>query len=90
MKRRQNWYDQAIPVYPDLARRSGLEGNVYLRVLIGKNGKPLKAIVLKFDSEIFVTPSMDAAMKSVFTPAIQNKQPIMVWITVPYKFRLNN
>ncbi len=82
--------EHTTPVYPDLARRSGLEGNVYLRVLIGKNGRPLKAVVLKFDSEIFVKPSIDAAMKSVFTPAIQNKQPVMVWVTVPYKFRLNN
>jgi protein TonB len=78
------------PEYPELARRSGLEGTVYVRLLIGKDGKPMKAIAEKFDAEIFVKPSIDAAMKSVFTPAIQHKAAVMVWITVPFKFRLNN
>jgi hypothetical protein len=82
--------DFVTPVYPELARRSGIEGTVYVEVLIGKNGKPLKAIAVKYDSEIFVKPSIDAAMKSLFTPAIQHKAPVMVWMTVPFKFRLNN
>jgi protein TonB len=78
------------PGYPELARRAGLEGTVYVKILVGKDGKPLKAIAYKFDSEIFVKPSIDAAMKTLFTPAIQQKAPVMVWITVPFKFRLNN
>lgn len=48
--------ESVAPVYPELARRSGLEGTVYVRVLIGKNGRPLKAVAVKFDSEIFVKP----------------------------------
>jgi outer membrane biosynthesis protein TonB len=63
---------------------------VFVKVLIGKDGKPVKAVVVKFDSEIFVQPSLDAAMKFVFTPAIQHKAPVMVWTTIPFKFRLNN
>ncbi|MDR3627915.1 MAG: energy transducer TonB [Ignavibacteriaceae bacterium] len=82
--------EPAIPQYPELAKRAGIEGTVVVKVLIGKDGKPVKAVAVKFDSEIFVQPSLDAAMKFVFTPAIQHKAPVMVWTTIPFKFRLNN
>jgi TonB family protein len=78
------------PVYPELALRAGLEGTVFVKVLIGKDGRPLKAVAVKFDSEVFVKPSIDAALKFIFTPAIQHKAPVMIWMTVPFKFRLNN
>jgi protein TonB len=82
--------ESATPVYPELALRAGLEGTVFVKVLIGKDGKPLKAVAVKFDSEVFVKPSLDAAFKFIFTPAIQHKAPVMIWMTVPFKFRLNN
>jgi protein TonB len=82
--------ESVTPVYPELARRSGIEGTVYVKVLIGKDGKPLNAVAVKYDSEIFIKPSLEAAMKCIFTPAIQHKAPVMVWMMVPFKFRLNN
>ena len=78
------------PVYPDLAKRAGIEGTVYVKILVSKEGKPLKAVVIKSDSEVFNQPAVDAAMKFVFTPAIQHKAPVMVWVVVPFRFRLNN
>lgn len=87
-------YPQAVelitPEYPELARRAGLEGTVYLKVLIDKSGRPLKAVAYNYDAEIFVQPAINAAMKSVFTPAIQHKSPVMIWMIIPFKFRLNN
>lgn len=78
------------PVYPDLAKRAGIEGTVYVKILVSKEGKPIKAVVVKSDSEVFDQPAVDAAMKFVFTPAIQHKAPVMVWVVVPFRFRLNN
>ncbi len=78
------------PVYPDLAKRAGIEGTVYVKILVSKEGKPIKAVVVKSDSEVFNQPAIDAAMKFVFTPAIQHKAPVMVWVVVPFRFRLNN
>jgi len=79
----------AVPVYPELAKRAGVEGTVYVKILVSKEGKPLKAVVIKSDSEVFNQPAIDAAMRFVFTPAIQHKAPVMVWVVVPFKFKLN-
>jgi periplasmic protein TonB len=77
------------PVYPDLAKRAGVEGTVYVKILVNKEGKAIKAVVIKSDSEVFNQPATDAAMKFVFTPAIQHKSPVTVWVVVPFKFKLN-
>ncbi len=79
----------AQPEYPDLAKRAGIEGTVYVKILVSKEGKPIKAVVIKSDSEVFNQPAINAAMKFVFTPAIQHKSPVMVWVVVPFRFKLN-
>ena len=78
----------AQPEYPDIAKRAGVTGKVWVKVLVDKAGKPKKAIILKSDSELFNDPAIAAAMKSAFTPALQNNHPIAVWIVLPYKFTL--
>jgi len=78
----------AQPEYPEIARRAGITGKVYVKVLIDKQGKPKKAVILKSDAEVFNEPAIAAAMKCVFTPAIQNNHPVSVWIVLPYKFTL--
>ncbi len=77
-------------IYPEMARRGGVEGKVILRVVVGKDGKPVQGRIRVLDSsnELFNQAAIDAVMKSSFTPAIQNKQPIEVPVTVPIVFRL--
>ncbi|NCQ18210.1 MAG: TonB family protein [Ignavibacteria bacterium] len=79
---------QAKPVYPDLAIRANLEGRVWVKILVSKEGKPKKAVVVKSDAEIFNQSAIDAAMKYAFTPALQNHKPVAVWVVVPFKFEL--
>lgn len=79
---------QAKPVYPDLAIRANLEGRVWVKILVTKEGKPKKAVVVKSDAEIFNQSATDAAMKYSFTPALQNNKPVAVWVVVPFKFEL--
>jgi protein TonB len=78
------------PEYPEIAKRAGITGKVFVKVLVDKEGKPKKAVVIKSDSELFNQPAIDAAMKSAFTPALQNNHPIAVWIVLPYRFTLEN
>ncbi len=78
------------PDYPDIAKRAGVEGTVYVKILVSKEGKPMKAVVIKSDADVFNKPAIDAAMKFVFTPAIQHQSPVMVWVVVPFRFKLNN
>ena len=78
----------AKPVYPELATRAGLEGTVYVKVLVDKEGKAKKAVVIKTDAEILNQSAVDAALKCVFSPAIQGNKPVTVWVVIPFKFML--
>jgi len=78
----------AKPDYPEIAKRAGITGKVYVKVLVDKEGRPKKAVVVKSDSELFNQSAVEAAMKSAFTPALQNNHPIAVWIVLPYRFTL--
>ncbi len=78
------------PIYPDLARRAGIEGTVLLSVLVGADGAAIEVEVLRSD----VTPAMEraaieAAMLFSFNPATQNTVPVKARISIPVVFRLN-
>ncbi len=78
------------PQYPEIPLRAGIEGTVWLRVWVTKEGKTKKAEVVKTDSELFNQAAVEAAMKWVFTPAVMNNGPVAVWVTIPFKFKLQN
>ncbi|MBK9250023.1 MAG: energy transducer TonB [Ignavibacteria bacterium] len=79
-------------IYPEMARRAGIQGKVIIRVLIGKDGmpKPGKYKIEDSSHELFNQPTIDAVMKTPFTPALQKGQPIEVWVTVPMNFQLRD
>jgi len=79
---------QVQPKYPDLATRAGLEGTVWVKIWVDKEGKPKKAVVQKSDAEIFNQPATEAAMQWVFTPAMMKNGPVSVWVSIPFRFKL--
>jgi protein TonB len=79
---------QITPKYPDLATRAGLEGTVWVKIWVDKEGRARKAVVLKSDAEIFNQPAVDAAMQWVFTPAMMKNGPVSVWVSIPFRFKL--
>ena len=82
---------QVKPRYPDRARRAGIEGRVFVSVLISENGMPVKAQIMKrepTDTTVFDEPAVEAVMKSRYTPGIQNGKPVKVWLTLPIRFTL--
>ena len=78
------------PVYPELAVKSGITGIVILRVLVSKEGKPVRVVVFKADNEMFIEPAKKAAMETTFSPAILGGKPIACWLNMPYKFSLGD
>ena len=78
------------PVYPRLERRAGIEGDIWLQVMIDKEGKVRDVVVAKgsSDNEGFKQAAIEAAWKTVWKPAISNGQPVAVWITYKISFRL--
>jgi protein TonB len=79
---------QVQPKYPDLATRAGLEGTVWVKIWVDKEGKPKKAVVQKSDAEIFNQPATEAAMGWIFTPAMMKNGPVSVWVSIPFRFKL--
>ncbi|MBN1398292.1 MAG: energy transducer TonB [Bacteroidetes bacterium] len=77
-----------IPEYPDIAKRTSLEGSVVVNVLIDKNGTVKKAQVIKSNNDIFNESALAAAYKWVFKPALMQGKPVAVWMAIPFRFSI--
>ena len=79
---------KAYPKYPERAMRAGLQGTVWVKLWIGRNGIVKNAYVVKSDAEIFNEASLEAARKLEFSPASCGGTPVSVWATIPIRFKL--
>jgi TonB family protein len=76
-------------VYPQMALASGMEGTVYVKILVDERGNPKRAIIVKGLGMGFDEAAISAAMQCRFTPAMQRDKPVRVWISVPFKFTIH-
>lgn len=79
------------PEYPEMARQTGLEGMVVVRILVMKDGTVKDVIVVRPSgtSVGFEEAAIAACKQWIFKPAIQNQKPVSVWINYPIKFTIN-
>ncbi len=77
------------PTYPEIARKAEIEGKVWAKVWIDKEGKIRQVVIIKSDSEIFNQAVIDAVNKWTFTPALMSTGPVAVWLSLPFVFKLN-
>lgn len=77
------------PIYPEIARRAGVEGTVWVNMWVTKEGKVKQAVAIKSSADILNQAAIDAAVQWTFTPAIMNNGPVAVWVSVPFRFQLN-
>ncbi|NKB71834.1 MAG: TonB family protein [Candidatus Latescibacteria bacterium] len=78
---------RVAPAYPDLARQAHLEGRVYVRLLVDSAGK-VRHIGAIDGHRAFHQVVRRACRQWRFYPAVQNDQPVSVWVTVPFSFVL--
>ena len=78
------------PEYPPLARQAGIEGVVWVKALVDKNGKVRKVLIYKPSgaSAGFEDAAIAAVSQNEYKPAISNKQPVNVWVVFPVRFEL--
>ena len=79
---------QPRPEYPEIARTAGMEGRVVVRMLIGLDGRVRRAEMEK-SNPMFDAEALEAARRWTFTPALTDGKPVMVWVRVPFEFRLH-
>jgi len=77
-------------VYPELARKAGIEGTVVVMAQISENGDVLKTNIHRsLGEDNGCDEAAIEAIRSIkWTPAKYEGKPVAVWISVPVKFRL--
>lgn len=76
--------------YPELAKRIGLQGRVYIRVFLDKNGNVVDARIEKGIGGGCDEVALNAVKKTKFHPGKQRGMPVKVQVVIPIDFRLNN
>lgn len=79
--------EQGIPKYPELAKKAGIEGTVVVKVLIDLEGN-VEATELLKSVEVLDEAALEAARQFKFTPAKLDGKPVKVWMSVPFRFKL--
>jgi protein TonB len=76
------------PLYPEVARKAGIEGQVFVKALVDTNGHVIRVEVLKSTNPVFEQAAVEAAKQFLFKPGYQRDRPVKVWVAIPFKFRL--
>lgn len=79
---------QVVPKYPEAAKAKGIEGVVNLSVVIGLDGRIIKAVVETGPAEL-IAATIDAISQWEYEPTLLNGKPVFVItkITVNYQLR---
>ncbi len=78
---------QSKITYPDLARKAGIEGKVFILAYVDENGNVTKAEVVKGIGLGCDEAALDAVLSTKFKPGKQRGKPIKVKITIPITFK---
>lgn len=79
--------NQVMPVYPEIARQAGMEGDVFVEMVVGTDGSVEEVRILR-GQPVFHEAAIEAARKARFTPARQNDRPVRVKVAQRISFRL--
>lgn len=75
--------------YPEIARKAGVEGRVFVKVAIDENGNVFKWEVIKsLGNNGCDEAAIEAIRKVKWKPAMQRDRPVKVWISIPVIFKL--
>lgn len=76
------------PKYPRTAQEEKAEGTVWLKVFVNEHGKPTSVEVTQSSRKDFSESAREAVMQFEFTPGKRKSNPVGVWVTIPFKFTL--
>ena len=81
---------QVEPIYPEFPRTLGIEGRAYVFMLVGKDGRVLRAEVdEKTCDPMFKEAVLTAGRQWVFKPGYVNGHPVPVWVGQAFVFRIH-
>jgi TonB family protein len=74
--------------YPDVAKRAGVQGRVFLQFVVDKDGSVVNPIVVRGIGSGCDEAALDALRASTFTPGMQRGKTVAVKMSLPVVFRL--
>lgn len=74
--------------YPEIAKRVGIQGKVFVKAFVDETGTVVNAEVVKGIGGGCDEAALNAILKTKFTPGKQRGKPIKVQVTVPVLFKL--
>jgi len=75
-------------VYPEIAKRAGVEGKVFVKAFVDETGKVTSAEIVKGIGAGCDEAAIDAVLQTKFSPGKQRGRPIKVQVTIPIVFKL--
>lgn len=76
-------------VYPEIAKRAGVQGRVFVKAFVDESGTVQKAEVIKGIGAGCDEAAISAVLRTKFKPGKQRGKPVRVQISIPIIFRLN-
>ena len=77
------------PVYPQIAKAAGLQGDVLLRATVGPDGRVIKVEVTRPVHPVLDEAARRAVMQFEYSPPLRNGIPTTTVVEVPVSFRLS-
>jgi protein TonB len=82
---------QVRPVYPDAARRAGIQGTTLLRIHIEVDGRVSDVTVARSAGhQSLDEAAAEAVRRWRFEPALNAAGPVSMWAVVPVEFRISD
>lgn len=75
-------------IYPDIAKRAGVEGKVYVLAFVDESGTVTDAKVIKGIGAGCDEAALDAVKKTKFKPGKQRGKAVKVQVSIPVVFKL--
>ena len=79
---------QSKIIYPEIAKRAGVEGKVYVLAFVDETGTVTKAQLIKGIGAGCDEAALDAVLKTKFKPGKQRGKPVKVQVSIPVIFKL--
>ena len=75
--------------YPEMARRSGIEGKVFVQFVVDEQGRTSEVRAVRGIGGGCDEAAVAAVRNARFTPGLQRGRPVKVRMSLPVTFRLN-
>ena len=74
--------------YPEMARRAGVEGKVFVQFVVDERGQVSQAQAVRCPNQLLCDAAVKAVQESQFKPGMQRGRAVKVRFTLPVEFKL--